>query len=217
MTLAMTLKNDRQSAPLWAYILYIHLTNPEKSHRRTTFVLANLALCTLQFPYGPSPWLFLQRAFVKGHGQRPGASHWSCRISEWARGRLPRPGLMRRRCNGALDPCLSHSVSLGLSGSWTASRKAAAPSPFPCCLHAGYPTPLPFTTGTLLRHSPLDYFTALPPLLFLLWLWFSSCNRFPPKPSSPLLNLCRPLLQSIQPSSHSTWKREMRKGSKELR
>lgn len=73
----------------------------------------------------------------------PGASRWSCRISEWVRGRVPPPGPPRRLCIGVPGPCLSRSLSLCLSGSWTASRKAAAPSPVPCCLHAGYPTPSP--------------------------------------------------------------------------
>lgn len=104
---------------------------------------ANLAWCTLASPCVPSPWLCLQTAYVKGHDRRPEGSHWSYRISEWVRGRVPRPGQSRRRCNGAPDPCLFHSLSPGLSGSWTASRKAAAPSLFPCCLHAGYPTPSP--------------------------------------------------------------------------
>lgn len=173
---------------------------------RKTFVLAHLACCTLHFPCGPSLWLCLRTASVTGHGQRPGVFRWSCRISEWVRGRLPPLGQPRRRCNGAPDPCLSRSISHGLSGSWTASRKAAAPSPVPCCLHAGYPTPSPSppTLSWDACYWIISLFSPppLPPLVVILALY-----RFPLKVPSPLLNLSRSLLQSIQSSTHSTWRK----------
>lgn len=169
-------------------LLKIHTVQIPSKH---LFFFPHLAYCTLHFPCGPSLWLCLQTAFVRGHGRRPGVSRWSCRISEWARGRLPPLGRPRRRCNDAPDPCLFRSISLGLSGSWTASRKAAAPSPVPCCLHAGYPTPSPSPT-TLSWHARywiISLFSL--PLPFLLWLWFSSLTNFPFKIPSPLLNLSR--------------------------
>lgn len=128
----------------------------------------------------------------------PGASRWSCMISEWVRGKLPPPGQPRRLCIGVPDPRLSHSLSLCLSGSWTASRKAAAPSPVPCCLHAGYPTPSP--SPQTLSWDNCHWIISLashPPLVV------TAVTIFP----SPLLNLCWSLLQFIQSSTNSTWRK----------
>lgn len=152
--------------------------------RCCVWALADLVGCTLHFPCAPSPWLFLQTACVQGHGRMPGASRWSCRISEWALDRvLPLVQWLRKRqCNDALALGLSRSPALCLSGSWTACRKAAAPSPVPCCPHAAYPPPSTsssFTTEALLRCSPLDYSS------------LSSFFQRPPScSSSRLLNLC---------------------------
>lgn len=133
-------------------------------------MFSHLVGCTLHSPCGPSLWLFLQTTSVKGHGQRPGGFHWSCRTSGWGRGRLPPLGQLRSRCIGAPDWCLSRSIFLGLSGSWTASRKAAAPSPVPFCLHAGYPTPSPLprtlSRGALTTGLFHSFFLPLPLLLF---------------------------------------------------
>lgn len=120
------------------------------------FAFTDQAWCTLLSPCGPSPWLSLQTASGRGHGRRPAGSRWNCTISEWERDRLRCPGPWRKLCSAAPDPCLSHSLCPAPSGSWTASRKAAAPSPFPCCRHAGLSNSLPscywhsteaFTTG----------------------------------------------------------------------
>lgn len=146
--------------------------------RCCVWALADLVGCTLHFPCAPSPWLFLQTACVQGHGRMPGASRWSCRISEWALDRvLPLVQWLRKRqCNDALALGLSRSPALCLSGSWTACRKAAAPSPVPCCPHAAYPPPSTSVHLLLFHHWSSPEMLATGLFLSILFL-----------PTSPLL------------------------------
>lgn len=184
--------------------------NKRRQRSQERFVLAHLAFCTRHSPCAPSLWLCPRTASARGHGQRPAAFRWSCRTSGWVRGRLPLLDRTTRRCTDAPDPFLSRSISLVPSGSWTASRKAAAPSPVPCCLHAGYPAPSPSPETLSWGARYWIIFTPFFPLLFLLWLWFSPCAGSPLKVPSRLLNLGRSLLQPVHASAHSTWRKRDR-------
>lgn len=169
----------------------------------------HLAGRTQRPPCAPSLWLGRRTACVTGHGRRPAGSRWSCRTSAWARGRLLPRARLTRLCSGALDPCLARSTSRAPSGSWTASRKAAAPSPVPCCPHAGLPGSLPPFRR---RRSPETLATGLFHSSSSSWLWFEPCVGilfFPPLSSLPLFptplpRLSRSKLPAVQATRSSS-------------
>lgn len=71
----------------------------------------------------PAPWCGCHKAAVRNPARRPSGSRWSCMTAGWPHG-TPQPPLACRRI-----------VAPYLSGSWSVSNRAFAPS-LPCCGHA---------------------------------------------------------------------------------
>lgn len=167
-------------------------------------------LCTLlvdhllDSPSKQHPW----RVMVKGLERFAGAVGF---LSGNAAGSL----LPVSRGGGVTALPILVSLAVSLSVSLALGQRAERPllpHPFHAACMLGIQLPplrhrrSPETLATGLFHSSL-------PLLFLLWLWFSSCTDFPPNSPPLLVNLSRSLLQSIQSSTHSTCRKRERQSS----
>lgn len=147
------------------------------------------------------PW----RVMVKGLERFAGAVGF---LSGYTAGSL----LLVSRGGGVTTFPILVSFAVSLSVSLALGQRAERPLlPHPfhaaCMLGIQLPplhhrrSPETLATGLLHSFSP----PPLPPLVVILVLY-----RFPLKLPSPLLNHCRSLLQSIQSSAHSTWRKRDR-------